>query len=100
MVTAPFTIAAQQFRNRCPLERRDREFPGGRLHNIVHIADRSDLAEAADLITRFGDYAASEAQLRASRSRDLGNYVHFCRWREVERMIGTLRHQAAAGPLH
>ena len=70
------------------------------LHHIVHIANHSDLAEAADLIARFGEYAASEAQLRASRSRDVGNYVHFCRWREVERMIGTLQGEAATGPLH
>ena len=70
------------------------------MNYVVHIADRSDFADAAELIERFGDYAASEAQLRASRSRDLGNYVHFCRWREVERMIGTLRGEAAPGPLH
>ena len=70
------------------------------LNHIVHIADRRDLAEAAELIEQFGDYAASEAQSRASRSRDVGNYVHFCRWREVERMIGTLRHEASPGPLH
>jgi hypothetical protein len=68
-------------------------------HNI-HFAGLGAFAEAADLIARFGDYAASEAKLRASRSRDLGNLVHFCRWREVERMIGTLRLEESAGPLH
>jgi hypothetical protein len=68
--------------------------------HIVHIADQRDFAEASDLISQFGDFAASEAQLRASRSRDLGNYIHFCRWREVERMIATLRHETAPGALH
>ena len=27
---------------------------------------------------------------RADRSRDLGNVIHFCRWREIERMIDAL----------
>jgi hypothetical protein len=70
------------------------------LHNIVHLAGRADVAEAADLIRRFGDYAASEAQLRASRSRDLGNLVNFCRWREVERIIGTLKAEGVGGTTH
>lgn len=68
-------------------------------HN-VHIAGRGAFAEAADLIAHFGDHAVSEARRRAGRSRDLGNVVHFCRWREVERMIGTLGQEAAAGAVH
>ena len=70
------------------------------MHHIVHLAGRADYAEAADLISRFGDYAASEAQLRASRSRDLGNLVNFCRWREVERLIGTMNAEAVGGTTH
>jgi hypothetical protein len=57
-------------------------------------------AEAAALIERFGDYAASEAALRADRSRDLGNVVHFCRWREVARLIDLLRDQGVIGAIH
>ena len=37
-----------------------------------------------------GAFAGSEAAARAGRSRDLGNVVHFCRWREIERMIELL----------
>ena len=70
------------------------------MQHIVHLAGRADVAEAADLIARFGDYAASEAQLRASRSRELGNVVNFCRWREVERIIGTLKGEGAVGTTH
>jgi len=47
-------------------------------------------ADADDLIARFGVYAASEASARADRSRDLGNVVHFCRWRQIARMIEML----------
>ena len=68
-------------------------------HNI-HIAGRGAFAEAAELIARFGEHAVSEARRRAGRSRELGNVVHFCRWREVERMIGTLGEEAAAGLVH
>jgi hypothetical protein len=70
------------------------------LRHDVHLADRAALADAAELIERFGDFAVSEASLRASRSRDLGNVVHFCRWRQVERMIFMLQDDSAAGLLH
>jgi hypothetical protein len=70
------------------------------LRHNVHIAGRGAFAEAADLIARFGEHAVSEARRRAGRSRDLGNVIHFCRWREVERMIGTLDQEAAAGLVH
>jgi hypothetical protein len=66
------------------------------LHFHVHLPDRAAAADAAELIARFGDYAASEAAARASRSRDVGNVDHFCRWRQIERMILLL----AAGPEH
>ncbi|HEX8306906.1 MAG TPA: hypothetical protein VF645_00630 [Allosphingosinicella sp.] len=56
--------------------------------------------EAAQLIERFGQYAGSEAALRADRSRDLGNLVHFCRWREVGRMIELMRDEGVSGPVH
>jgi hypothetical protein len=70
------------------------------LHHNVHITGRGAFAEAADLISDFGDHAVSEARRRAGQSRDLGNVVHFCRWREVERMIGTLGLEASAGLIH
>ncbi|HZG08248.1 MAG TPA: hypothetical protein VEZ70_04615 [Allosphingosinicella sp.] len=70
------------------------------MHYHVHTAGRLVFAEAADLITRFGVHAVSEARLRAGRSRAVGNVAHFCRWREVERMIGTLDAKAAEGALH
>jgi hypothetical protein len=56
--------------------------------------------EAAQLIERFGVHAGSEAVLRADRSRDLGNFIHFCRWREVARMIDLIRDEAVTGSVH
>jgi hypothetical protein len=56
----------------------------------VHLPDATAAAEAAELIARFGDHAAFEAAARANHSRGLGNVVHFCRWRQIERMINLL----------
>ena len=56
----------------------------------VHLPDASAAAEAAELIAQFGDHAAFEAAARANHSRGLGNVVHFCRWRQIERMINLL----------
>jgi len=67
------------------------------LHQPVYLSDASAAADAAELIARFGIHAASEAAARADRSRDLGNVVHFCRWREIERMIESLSATCSAG---
>ena len=66
----------------------------------VHLPDRAALAEASELIDRFGAFAAPEARLRADRSRDLGNVIHFCRWRQIERMIDMLGDPTVAGSVH
>jgi hypothetical protein len=70
------------------------------LSHHVHVQDRAALAEAAELIDRFGEYARSEAAQRADRSRGLGNVVHFCRWRQIERAIDMLRDEEVTGAVH
>jgi hypothetical protein len=67
---------------------------------LPYVADRSMLAEASDLLTRFGDDAGFEAAARADRSRDLGNVLHFCRWRQIERLIVLLASDEADGTIH
>jgi hypothetical protein len=54
------------------------------------IHGRLALADAAELMERFGDDAGFEAAARAERSRDVGNVLHFCHWRQIERVIATL----------
>jgi len=56
----------------------------------VYLSDPSAAADAAELIARFGRHAADEAAMRADKSRSLGNVIHFCRWRQIERMIELL----------
>ncbi len=70
------------------------------MQNHVHLPDRSAAAEAAELIARFGVHAASEAAARADRSRDVGNVIHFCRWRQIERMILLLSSDGSDRTLH
>jgi hypothetical protein len=64
------------------------------------IHSRLALADATDLIERFGDYAPAEAAARAERSRDEGNVNRFCHWRQIERVIAALSHDEAVGTVH
>lgn len=64
------------------------------------IAGRRALAEASDLIDRFGDDAGLEAATRAESSRDAGNVLRFCHWRQIERVIATLSSEEVRGTVH
>jgi len=68
---------------------------------VEHLhADRAAYDAAAALIASFGEYAAMEAAARAERSRNLGNLVHFCRWRQIERTIAMLAGEQPRGSIH
>lgn len=60
------------------------------MYSHVHVPDAAAVSEAAELIEQFGGFAADEAAARASRSRDLGNVIHYCRWRQIQRLIEVL----------
>jgi hypothetical protein len=64
------------------------------------IAGRLTLTEASELMDRFGQAAALEAAARAARSRDVGNLLHFCHWRQIERVIETLSSHEVLGSVH
>ena len=66
----------------------------------IHVPDRAALADATDLISRFGDHAALEAAARADKSRSVGNVIHFCRWRLIERTITMLSIDDVTGTVH
>ena len=66
----------------------------------VHLPDATAATEAAELISQFGEHAAFEAAARANHSRGLGNVVHFCRWRQIERIIMVLSADQAIGTIH
>ena len=64
------------------------------------IAGRLALEDASELIDRFGDDAGFEAAARAERSRDAGNVLRFCHWRQIERVIATLSSEEVRGSIH
>lgn len=68
--------------------------------DILFIHGRSALDDAAELIARYGDDAGFEAAARAERSRDDGNVVRFCHWRQIERVIATLSNDEIRGTVH
>lgn len=65
------------------------------------VLDRAALAEATDLIDRLGgEHARLEAACRADKSRNLGNVLKFCHWRQIERTIIMLELEGVAGSVH
>ena len=65
-----------------------------------YISGRAALADASDLLERFGDNAGLEAATRAEGSRDAGNVLRFCHWRQIERVIASLSEAEARGTVH
>ncbi|HXH53566.1 MAG TPA: hypothetical protein VNH53_09095 [Sphingomicrobium sp.] len=65
-----------------------------------YISNRLALADAAELLDRFGDDAGFEAAARAEVSRESGNVLRFCHWRQIERVIATLSSEEASGTIH
>jgi hypothetical protein len=64
------------------------------------ITGRPALADAAELLEQFGDNAGYEAAARADISRDAGNVMRFCHWRQIERVIATLACDEVRGTVH
>lgn len=64
------------------------------------INGREALLDAALLLETYGDDAGFEAAARAEDSRDKGNVLRFCHWRQIERVIVTLSDQEVRGTVH
>ncbi|MCW3849019.1 hypothetical protein OF829_17405 [Sphingomonas sp. LB-2] len=67
---------------------------------MPYLRDRGEVKDAAELIMMFGDDAGFQAAARADKSRELGNHVHFCRWRQIERLIVLMSVERAVGTVH
>lgn len=70
------------------------------MDDIVYIADRQAAELATQLLDEYGPAAPAEASARADRSRDLGNVIHFCRWRQIERFVAIMGSDDAIGTIH
>ena len=67
---------------------------------LPYLGDAREVADANELIRAFGEQAGSEAAARADRSRDVGNHIHFCRWRQIERLVVLMSIPRAIGTVH
>ncbi len=59
-----------------------------------------DVSEAQKLIVHFGREAGMEASERAEASRNLGNHLQYCRWRQIERLVIMLSLESSIGTIH
>ncbi len=62
--------------------------------------EQRDVIEAQALMENFGKTAGIEAAERAEASRNKGNHIQFCRWRQIERLIIMLSVQTILGTVH
>jgi hypothetical protein len=62
--------------------------------------ERRDVAEAEALLAQFGNAAGLEAAERASASRNTGNHIMYCRWRQIERLVIMLTLETTLGTIH
>lgn len=60
---------------------------------------RPDVVVAQKLISEYGAAARAIAADRASASRSNDNYLHYCRWRQIERLVTLLTTGAVIGRL-
>ncbi len=59
-----------------------------------------DANEAQALMADFGKHAGLEAAERAEASRNVGNHLHYCRWRQIERLVILLSLKTTLGTVH
>jgi hypothetical protein len=62
--------------------------------------DSTHYSAAELLITNYGEEAGLEAANRADKSRSLGNHLHYCKWRQVERLCVLLSIDQTIGTVH
>ena len=67
---------------------------------IVQSTTRADFTAATELMSAFGPKAIKEATDRATQSRERGNVIRFCQWRQVARLIEMLADKDVQGTIH
>lgn len=64
------------------------------------IAGRGTVSDALSLVDEYGADAPMAAAMRAVQSRDAGNVLRFCHWRQIERLSALLASNNVEGSLH
>lgn len=66
----------------------------------IFIAGRGTVTDALSLVDEYGIEAPVAAAMRAAQSRDAGNVLRFCHWRQIERLSALLASDSIEGSLH
>lgn len=69
------------------------------MHLPLYVEPR-DVSEAQKLMALYGSEAGLEAAERAESSRNMGNHLQFCRWRQIERLVIMLSLETSIGTIH
>ena len=64
------------------------------------IAGRLAVTDAVSLVDEYGPDAPLAAAMRAVQSRDAGNVLKFCHWRQIERLSALLASNNVEGSVH
>ena len=67
---------------------------------MPYVRNRACAETATQLMSNYGDMASKEAGMRADQSRNAGNIVQFCRWRQIERLISMMDSGLAQATIH
>jgi hypothetical protein len=70
------------------------------MSEAIYVHDRAVAQAATALIDSHGAQAAKEAHARANSSRNIGNVINFCKWRQVKRLITEMENRSSAATLH
>jgi hypothetical protein len=73
--------------------------PGAFMYLPLYVENR-DVLEAQTLIECYGKAAGLEASERAETSRNIGNHINYCRWRQIERLVIMLNVETVLGTIH
>ena len=68
--------------------------------NLPYIGSREAYEDACLLLSRYGETAGIEASDRAEAARARGNHIHFCHWRQIERLLVILSIDQSIGTIH
>ncbi|WP_373487849.1 hypothetical protein [Blastomonas sp.] len=68
--------------------------------HLPYIGSREAYDDACILLSRYGDAAGLEASERAEAARNVGNHIHFCHWRQIERLLVIMTIDQSIGTIH
>lgn len=67
---------------------------------LPYLEGMAAVRDADQLVAQYGEDAGFEAAARAEKSRNLGNAIGFCRWRQIERLIVLMATERVFGTVH